>query len=355
MRSQQKKKSKSTKGNQQAGRSVAAPVAYAAMQQFPGPQRNRSRRIQNSELVMSINGTTAFGSTQLPVNPGMAITFPWLSLTAAQWQQYHFHKLCFRYVTRTATAEKGSIILSPDYNPTDPAPLTEAQASNTQDAREDVCWRDLPCPLDVKSMYPFGDRKLIRLGNRAGDPNLYDSANMFICTIGEDDTAEIGKLWVDYDVELFVPQNSPNTSSASQLASEYTQSAAQTITTATATTLLWDAALQDPLAIGAAAVGTFTPRAGTYLVTWHGTFADSAAENFTVQSSFQVNSAVLPSPVLASQGPVLVGAGGFLSTSLEAIVELNGTDTFKVRTTLTGAAGTLTQVATSSRLVWRAV
>lgn len=332
---------------------MAAAKAYSQRQAFPQLNGNKSRRIQNSELVGTLLGSVAFTANRFVINPGMAATFPWLSVQAAQWQQYKFNRLCFRYVTRTATDEKGSVILSPDYNPVDLPPNTEQQASNTQDAVEDVVWKELDCKLDPSAMFPLGPRKQVRTTNVAGDMSVYDAGRMFVCTIEEDSADPIGKIWVDYDVEFFVPQNSPSGSTGSLRTSEFGRITAQTLATGVATTLDFDAAFFDPLGIGNDAVGIFTPPAGTYLLVGFFTFNDNVAEVFAVNLDLEKNGAALSNPASSDATSAAVAAlTEFVSLPIQAIITCNGTDTVRVRCTLTGAAGTLILVSNSSRLRW---
>jgi hypothetical protein len=60
-------------------------------------------------------------------------------------------------------------------------------------------------------MFPLGNRKQIRYFNVPGDVNIYDAGIMYVCTLGQASTAEIGKLWVDYEVEFHIPQSIPIT------------------------------------------------------------------------------------------------------------------------------------------------
>lgn len=332
-----KSNGKGKKGNLR-GPSIAAAVAYSAKQGFPLGQ-NRSRRVQNSELVATVAGSVAFASVAYPLNPGLAGTFPWLSEIAGQWQQYRFHKLCFRYVTRTATSTVGSVVLSPDYNPNDPPPTTEAQASNTQDAVEDVTWKDLVCKLDPSAMFPFGPRKQIRRSLVAADESVYDAGTMFLCTLEETGTSAIGKLWVDYDVELFVPQNSPNTDTLPLICSCFNSAGDQTFVTATPATVLLATEQYNPLGI-VNATSVFTPLAGVYKVTAQAGTTDSAAELVTCSLEILKNSV---SAALA-QFALTFPAGGYFPIQVSGVLALNGTDTVTVRGFMQGAAGTLKMI-----------
>lgn len=208
----------------------SAPVSVAQAQRYAGRgSRGVSWRIRNSELVGNVAGSVDFAYTRYYVNPGMVNTFPWLSQEANRWEQYRFHSLRFRYVTRTATTTIGSIILSPEYNSRDPPPTTETEATNTQDAIEDSPWKNITCTLTPQSMFQAGPRKLVRAAMIAGDINIYDVASLYVASIGMVGTDTVGKLWVDYDVELFVPQNSPADYSTLSAGSMQTRNLVQSI------------------------------------------------------------------------------------------------------------------------------
>jgi hypothetical protein len=333
----------------------AAPVALAQRQKFPSASAQQPRRIVNSELIQSINGSVSFTANRFVVNPGLAATFPWLSVIAADWQQYRFHRLQFRYVTRAATSQAGSVILSPDYNPIDIPPSTEARASNTMDAVEDVVWKEITCPLTPSAMFPIGPRKQIRSTNVAGDLQAFDACRFYLCTVEQADTTAIGKLWVDYDVELYVPQNSASVATAPQKSSEFVRATAQTFTTTVGAALDFDNAATnfDPLGIGNDASGVFTPAAGTYLVFFTATFADSnASDKSEVNVEIQKNSASLTNPAIQYQAVYNAAAPAQTSLSVWGFVTCNGTDTVRVWVTFTSATGTLTSVANTPRLLW---
>ncbi len=347
---QQQQKQKSAK----AGPVKSAPVAYSQKQSFPKQGDNmRRRRIKNSELVKSIDGSVSFSASRLQLNPGLVGTFPWLSQTAANWQQYCFHRLEFRYVTRTSTSEKGSIILSPDYNPRDPAPISEQQASNTMDAVENVIWENITCKLDPGAMHPIGNRKIIRRSNVPGDLNLYDVGNLFICTVGEDSADEIGKLWVDYDVELFAPQNSPNTDTTSTSISMYGLPSDQTLVNNTNTKVEFDIPVVDGLSFGTIVDGSFTPPAGTYMVTCIAQFASTDGVDTVFELSLQ-----LAGDTVITQSihfPVIAANNVAAPLMFQYPVSVDGTQSVNVFAKITASSGTRTIESSGSYVSFTAI
>lgn len=337
---------KSAKARKQAKsreeKSNGAFVALASVQRTGAPKVVRSdahsRRIVHRELVGSVAGSVAFETTRYVLNPGMAATFPWLSTQAAGWEQYTFHRLKFEYVTRTATSTVGSVILSPEYDPTDPAPTTEAIAAAAMDAVEDATWKNITCDLTPYAMFPLGPRKFIRATMTAGDLRTFDAGNLFLGTVEETGTAAIGKLWVEYDVELYIPQLHPQPTQASST-SFFTTSGNQTYATGVAAVYQnWAAATADGLHLGAPTVGVWTLPAGAYIITMQCMWFDTAAEACTA------NIALRRSGVAVSQAEsnatALANGDGMLT--VKAVVISDGTTTVDVLGTMTGAAGTLT-------------
>lgn len=207
------RKSKGFGISSKAGAGAAVAAAYSKLLSSGEPQFSRMSRagviIRHRELVSSITGSTAFAvPTTLALNPGLAASFPWLSTQAAGWEQYRFKKLKFCYYTRTATSTPGSIMLVPDYDALDVAPVSEQVASAYRDVEEEVPWvEEFCCNLDPLAMHPDGNRKFVRTGTLPAnaDLRLSDVGNMFVCTT--DGTAvNWGKLWVEYEVEFSVPQ-----------------------------------------------------------------------------------------------------------------------------------------------------
>lgn len=170
-----------------------------------------SCRIKHRELVSSVTGSVAFtAATSLDINPGLSATFPWLSTMAPAWEEYRFNSLKVEYLTRTGSTTPGSMMIVPDYDPADASPLTEQIASSYEDVVEDAPWKDIVCVMPASSLNGYTKRHYVRTGSLASnlDIKTYDSAKVHLCTV--DGTAVTwGKVWIEYDVELFIPALNP--------------------------------------------------------------------------------------------------------------------------------------------------
>jgi hypothetical protein len=240
-------------------------------------------------------------------------------------------------------------MLAPDYDAGDSSPTSEVQASAYQDTVEDVPWRNQTCRLSVESMFPSGARKYVRDGNAAGDIRLYDSGTLFVCTLDQADSSAIGKLWVTYDVEFFVPQienSSPLPSNAflATLASD------QSYTSTVPAVIGFDTIIYNSLGISNTS-GVFTLPRGAYKITADIHSNDNTAEAFTADFELRKNSASL-SPVVRSISKTVPGSSSAaMEVPLNYFVVSDGDDTFSILGTLTGAAGTLSVRTQRTRIL----
>jgi hypothetical protein len=191
---------------------------------------NQMCNVRHKEFIGNISGLNNQNFNQsfaLALNPGIASTFPWLAIMAQNWQAYRFKKMRFFYFTRTGSTTVGSVILCPDYDAADVAPISEQVIDSYEDAKEDAPWKNLDCPLNSTAMHLMGPKKFIRLGPLSANQDIktYDVGNMFVYTVDSAAAASWGKLWVEYDVDLFTPQLPPGGSSFTQTAVLYGKTA----------------------------------------------------------------------------------------------------------------------------------
>jgi len=313
---------------------ASSAVSYAKRMGFnngSGPKGGSSqlRNVCKTEFIGSVYGSVLFGLTSYNINPGLATVFPWLSSIAKDWQQYRFNRFRVRYITRCATSLAGSIILSPQYNLAEGPPAYEQQAVDTQDAVEDVVWRELVTELDVKAMFAFGPRKQVRTASIGADLATYDAALVSVCTVGQANTDMIGKLYFDYDVDFFVPQAPGVAKSISQRISEFTFSSPQALSDGVATQLTQWITSRNPIGIAVNSAGVFTFPSGQYRLDLVVGIYGNANNNLFTTVYQQVN--------LVNTGPITrvsaTDAGSVTAANLHVnswIYDTNGGDSFTV-------------------------
>jgi len=198
--------------NSRPQKAVAA--AYAEGQSGKAPRVQQSKdmiRIQHREFISNVVGSVNFlVSLIFAINPGIVASFPWLAGVAQNWESYRFRRLRLCYYTRTGSNVPGSVIMAHDPDASDGSPGSEQIMTTYEAVEEDAPWKDICLKCIVSTLNDVGPRKFVRtaplIANQ--DIKLYDSGNLFVATV--DGTAvPWGKLWIEYDVELYTPQTPP--------------------------------------------------------------------------------------------------------------------------------------------------
>jgi hypothetical protein len=201
-------------------------------------------------------------------------------------------------------------------------------------------------------MHELGPRKFIRSTAVAGDIKTYDAGNFFMCTTDEADTSMIGKLWVNYEVELYNQQLEPTAAPVPARGSYYSTINNEAMVTGVAEAVPFTTAVADPLGWGTATAGVWaTPPAGVYDIEAEVQIADTAAEaaGLTTRIEFLVGGSSM-APVRVSDESGVTAGAETRQCNLRSFVVLDGLSSFQVRATATGAAGALSMPAARSRL-----
>ena len=144
---------------------------------------------------------------------------------AANFEFYRFLKLRFHYVPTVPATEQGTIYLIPDYDPTDPSPPDIQSAMVAPGAVACSIWEDLPIALKHDALHNYGGPTglgyYVPSVNPAGaigvDPRLVFAGSLFVGTSGVqatsagESTKQMGSLYVDYEVELSLPNSDKRT------------------------------------------------------------------------------------------------------------------------------------------------
>jgi len=173
----------------------------------PGKKRHN---FSEDEFITDILGSTTFGSgtsttaLQFSVNPGQAITFPWLSQIASRYEKYVFTKLNFFYkheVSEFATAGTiGKAMLAFDYDAADAPPTSKTQMYAMDPHDDKMPCKDFRVHVDCREAFNNGP-KYVRSGNLPGgtDIKTYDCGLINAAAAGTaDSVSKIGELHVSY-------------------------------------------------------------------------------------------------------------------------------------------------------------
>jgi hypothetical protein len=294
-------------------------------------------------------GVAAGPAFQFPINPGQAVTFPWLSTIAARYEKYVLTDLEFYYeheVSEFATAgTTGKVMIAVDYDAADPPPVSKVQMMDMDPHNDCMPCKDMVLRVDCRTAFENGP-KYVRPGNLPGaaDIKTYDLGNLNFAAAGTtDNTTKIGELHVRYRGWFEKPVLESTTSAPNNNQVSWFQSTSvQTYTTSVGATAVVATATANGLNIVNTS-GSMVPPPGNYVIMFGTVGKDTSAEAFTVVNNIQKNGVAVH---LAGNGPQqgaeTVAASGDNSVHGSCFVTANGTDAFTLAVTMVGAAGTLT-------------
>jgi len=163
------------------------------------------------------------------INPGLSATFPWLSSPASAFNMYRFRKLRILYKNSTNTTNTGVVVLGYNPDPNDPPPTTLAQVENYDCKVRISAWEDSYVDVPVSDLNRL-EKFFVRNSIVSGDNSLYDLGAIYVCCSGNaSNTATIGEIWLEYEVDMFSPIIGP-TAPAARATSTYSM-ATTTVTT----------------------------------------------------------------------------------------------------------------------------
>lgn len=317
--------------------------------------RGRVYNVKNRELVMpNINGAGSFTlQQQIEINPGLSATFPWLSAIAANYSEYKFNKLVFRYITRSPTTKSGAVMIVPLYDPLSVAPLSEQAASAVRGALEGPVWEELAIQADQLMSNAY-KRYFLRNGPIASDLKTYDPMALAIYTNDCVDNSPVGKLWVEYDVDFYEPTSTLDLGVPTQQPSgismwAFVDGVSNQNLVVGPNNIDWRIgapvcnSLKLTLAPGPpVAGGYFTPPPGCYIVRAFLSVKDNTAESISI-SFYTLKNGVLHTS--GTQNALTVTAGQIFPLELMDCINCNGTDTIQTVAQMGfGGAGTVTVI-----------
>lgn len=175
---------------------------------------NVSRR----EFVGTISNGSATGfsiesaSGNVPgwdLNPAISGMFPWLSNLARGFERFRFRKLKVDLVSSQPSTTAGRVYAAVDYDWDDLVPTTKAALMGNMSAVEAPVWSNFSLTMDPRAL--MGDLPTkyvstqVRNPSNGWEPRL--SYCGFLVFAFDTPTANLTyDLWVEYDVELSVPQ-----------------------------------------------------------------------------------------------------------------------------------------------------
>jgi len=178
---------------------------------------NGTFKFAHREYIKDISApvVTGFHNSPLAINPGLALSFPFLADLANNFSEYCFSGLVFEYITETApfntTGPMGSITMTYDPNSSDTPYASKQEALNSGNAISGIPSRNMLFGIECK------DQPMNGLFVRSGPSPLplveTDIGSLQIITdlpstyVAD---SKLGELWVTYTITFRIPHISNN-------------------------------------------------------------------------------------------------------------------------------------------------
>lgn len=160
-----------------------------------------SMRITHREYLGEVPGNTTFGVVGYSINPGLPTVFPWLSGIANNFEKYKINSMRIDFVSIAATSERGRVTLACDYDVLDSVPNDKVEMFQIAGASESNVWSTES--LTIKPSVILFTRSGLVAG---GDLKTYDHGSIFVGVSNAGSTSVVGELFIEYDIELMIPQ-----------------------------------------------------------------------------------------------------------------------------------------------------
>lgn len=182
------------------------------------PSKNGGIIIPRTTLLGTVAGIAsgAFDCHYYTINPGLPngrdslnlSPFSWIQGAANLYDRYRVRKMSIEFVTSTnPTVSTGDVMMMFDYDVSDTTPTTEAGFLNSMGAVLGPVWsQKLQAFAKPKLASPINGYK-VRSGAipTGGITTDYDMATLYIATVGTTNTSVVGRLFLHYEIEFFLP------------------------------------------------------------------------------------------------------------------------------------------------------
>ena len=172
--------------------------------------------VSSSEFVTDIYAPATAGAFQIQqfaLNPGVALTFPWLSQIAANYEEYEFAQLLFTYKTNvtdfvSTNGQVGTVIMATQYNSDQPAFKTKTEMMHYAGAADSKTTENLLSGVECDPTKSSGaPGKYIRAGPvpQGEDNKTYDLGTLNLALANTPalfNNQAMGELHVSYTVRL---------------------------------------------------------------------------------------------------------------------------------------------------------
>lgn len=170
--------------------------------------------VNHREYLRDIQSSADFNNLSYQVNPGLRASFPWLADIAACYQQWRPLGIIYCFESHSSDALNstntalGSLIVSSNYEADAPDFQNQQEALNTEYTTSTKPSQSVMHPIECSPAQNPQRIFYVRTGPlspNASSDLWYDLCKTQFITLGSQADANVGKLYVSYEIEFLKP------------------------------------------------------------------------------------------------------------------------------------------------------
>ena len=168
--------------------------------------------ISYREYICDVKGSTEFQNLQLPINPGLQQSFPWLCMIAQGYEQWAIQGMIYEFRSTysdaaTASPALGTVVLSTEYDSSRGGFKNKQEAENHQYSTSCKPSENLLHIIECANKSTPLTELYVRQGALPpnSDIKTYDFGIMQVVTQGMPTNDTVGEIWCSYEIRLLKP------------------------------------------------------------------------------------------------------------------------------------------------------
>jgi hypothetical protein len=167
--------------------------------------------VTHREYVAEVSSVASgnFAVSSYTINPGLSVSFPWLSQVAPAYESYQFEKLEYVYEPSISASTSGVVSLAIEYDVSDSDPTSKGDMMSNTRAVRAACWQRASYLSNMIDAGVMTKRRYTRAGAvpSGKDARAFDLGRLLVGTAGFGAAVvNSGEIYVDYVISFYTPQ-----------------------------------------------------------------------------------------------------------------------------------------------------
>lgn len=174
--------------------------------------------VRHAEYIADVPAAQGFALATFPLNPGMSLTFPWLSRVAQNFEEWVPRGIFFEFkstssdavVSTNTNSSLGQIAMATQYNSVDTNFVNNQQLLNYENANTEKPSKNFRHYIECKRSQTVLDEMYVRTGPIPpnADLRMYDLGKTSVSSSNNQSASPValGQLWISYEIELRKPK-----------------------------------------------------------------------------------------------------------------------------------------------------